>query len=392
MVPGRMQKVAENALISSSPDPAVLRLRAIHRAAAEQRRGTPVLLEGEAPLVVLAAETASAGGLADLAALAAAPPVLLLSPVRAAAVLRRPVASSGAPSGASDSPAVAFRATGLLDPALLRGVADPTADQLLTEPPQPATVPAGADAALVLAKLARLLPAMLAAPARPDAVARAAEFDLLRVSGEDVLSYPAAESAALAHVAEAHVPLADAPDARVAAFRAPDGGIEHIAILVGQPESVSDGQVPLVRVHSECFTGDLLGSLRCDCGAQLRTALARMAAEGAGVLVYLAQEGRGIGLANKLRAYALQDRGLDTLDANRALGWDADERRFLAAAAILEAVGVRRVRLLTNNPDKVAGLAACGIEVVAREPLVIPPNGVDDHYLATKALRLGHLL
>jgi GTP cyclohydrolase II len=311
--------------------------------------------------------------------------VLLLSPVRAAAVLRRPV-SPGSGS------AVAFRTVGLLDPALLRGLADPTADQLLAEPPQLAAAPPGADAALVLAKLARLLPAVLAAPARPDAAAVLAERDLLRVPGEDVLGYPAAESAALTRVAEAHVPLADAPDARLAAFRAPDAGIEHLAIIVGRPEDRPGDQVPLARVHSECFTGDLLGSLRCDCGAQLRTAIKRMAEEGAGILVYLAQEGRGIGLVNKLRAYALQDHGLDTLDANRALGWDADERRFLAAAAILDALGIRRVRLLTNNPDKVAGLAACGIEVAAREPLIIPPNGVDDHYLETKARRLGHLL
>ncbi|MBC7800038.1 MAG: GTP cyclohydrolase II, partial [Gemmatimonadaceae bacterium] len=149
---------------------------------------------------------------------------------------------------------------------------------------------------------------------------------------------------------------------------------------------------PLVRVHSECFTGDLLGSLRCDCGAQLHAALARMADEGAGVLLYLAQEGRGIGLANKLRAYALQDRGLDTLDANRALGWDADERNFMVAATMLHELGIDRIRLLTNNPDKMAALAACGVGIEAREPLVIPPNGVNDHYLATKARRFGHML
>ena len=385
MAPGRTHKAAENTLTSSSLDFTALRLRAVHRATAEQRRGTPVLLDGDTPLVALAAETAGASGLADLAALAAAPPVLLLSPVRAAAVLRRPISPGS-------GPAVAFRTVGLLDPALLRGLADPTADQLLAEPPQLAAVPPGADAALVLAKLARLLPAVLAAPARPNAAAVLAERDLLRVPGEDVLGHPAAESATLTRVAEAHVPLAGAPDARLAAFRAPDGGIEHLAILVGRPENRHGDQAPLARVHSECFTGDLLGSLRCDCGTQLRTAIKRMAEEGAGVLVYLAQEGRGIGLVNKLRAYALQDHGLDTLDANRALGWDADERRFLAAAAILEALGIRRVRLLTNNPDKVAGLAACGIEVAAREPLIIPPNGVDDHYLETKARRLGHLL
>jgi len=145
-------------------------------------------------------------------------------------------------------------------------------------------------------------------------------------------------------------------------------------------------------VHSECFTGDLLGSLRCDCGPQLHMALQRMAAEGRGVLLYLAQEGRGIGLSGKLRAYMLQDRGLDTLDANRALGWNADERNFLIAATMLQELGIPRVRLLTNNPDKLAALAACGVEITGREPLVVPANGVDDHYLATKARRFGHLL
>ena len=148
---------------------------------------------------------------------------------------------------------------------------------------------------------------------------------------------------------------------------------------------------PLARIHSECFTGDLLGSLRCDCGAQLRGAIRRMAEDGAGVLLYLAQEGRGIGLANKLRAYVLQDAGLDTVDANRALGWGADERRFLIAATMLHQLGIGRVRLLTNNPDKVAALAACGI-AVEREPHAIAPNGVNDRYLATKAARFGHLL
>jgi GTP cyclohydrolase II len=147
-----------------------------------------------------------------------------------------------------------------------------------------------------------------------------------------------------------------------------------------------------VRIHSECFTGDLLGSLRCDCGPQLRGAIARMAEEGSGVLLYLAQEGRNIGLVNKLRAYTLQDRGLDTLDANRALGWGADERNFLIAATMLEALGISRIRLLTNNPDKLAALVACGIEVVGRESHAFAPNGENDHYLATKAERFGHLL
>ncbi len=188
-------------------------------------------------------------------------------------------------------------------------------------------------------------------------------------------------------VAEARVPLEVSDDTRIVAFRAADGGIEHLAMLVGEPEKV---EAPLTRLHSECFTGDLLGSLRCDCGPQLQVALQRMAAEGAGVLVYLAQEGRGIGLVNKLRAYALQDTGLDTLDANRALGYGADERNFLVAATILRSLGIGRVRLLTNNPDKLAGLTACGVEVAGRASLRFAGNGVNNRYLRTKAERFGH--
>jgi GTP cyclohydrolase II len=186
------------------------------------------------------------------------------------------------------------------------------------------------------------------------------------------------------------VPLDAAPDARLVAFRALDQGIEHMAILVGDPAA---RDAPPVRIHSECFTGDLLGSLRCDCGPQLQGAIASMAQAGDGAVLYLSQEGRGIGLINKLRAYTLQDNaGLDTLDANRALGWQADERNFHIAAAMLEALGIRRIRLLTNNPDKVAALTACGIEVVERVPHEFAPNGVNDAYLKTKALRFGHLI
>jgi GTP cyclohydrolase II len=249
--------------------------------------------------------------------------------------------------------------------------------------------PGSAPAALALIKLARLLPAVLAAPLRADAAARAAEMHLLTVTADEVLAYPQAMAAKLTRVAEAQVPLEGAADARIVAFRAPDAGVEHLAILIGHPERA---EIPLMRLHSECFTGDLLGSLRCDCGAQLRGAIRRMAEEGAGVLLYLAQEGRGIGLVSKLRAYALQDRGLDTVDANRALGWGADERNFMVAATMLEALGVHRVRLLTNNPDKVSALVACGVDVVRRESLAFAPNGVNDHYLATKAERFGHLL
>jgi GTP cyclohydrolase II len=366
-------------------DDDVLRLRTVHRAAAELRRGIPVILQGEHPLIVLAADTAGAEGLADMQALASGQPVLLLAPVRAAAVLRRPVSAPG-------QSALALRTAGLFEPSLLRGLADPTAAQLLHEPPELVASPALAAQALALTKIARLLPAALAAPLRPRTLRIIETRQLLSVDASAIQSHPDREAARLVRVAEARVPLEDAPDARIVAFRAPDAGIEHLAILVGQPEhAAAAGKAPLARLHSECFTGDLLGSLRCDCGPQLRAALRRMGEEGNGILLYLAQEGRGIGLANKLRAYALQDRGLDTVDANRALGWNADERNFMVAATMLEQLRIGSVRLLTNNPDKIAALSACGIEVTGREPLVIAPNGVNDHYLATKARRFGHM-
>lgn len=360
----------------------IMRLRNVHRAMSELRRGTPVLLMGVGPLILLPAETAGAAGLVDLAQMAEMPPVLLMSPVRATAVLGRAVDPG--------MPVIAFALSDrLLNPATLRGLADPTVEQMLPEQPRQVAVPAAASAALALVKLARLLPAVLAAPAGADAVRRAEQHGLLIVPIEDVLDYPLTSVIGLHGVAEARVPLQSAGECRIRAFRAPDAGIEHLAILVGRPEAAA---APLVRLHSECFTGDLLGSLRCDCGQQLRGAIARMAEEGAGVLLYLAQEGRGIGLVNKLRAYALQDRGLDTVDANRALGWGADERNFMVAATMLESLGIRRIRLLTNNPDKMSALAACGVEIDGREAHSFAPNGVNDEYLATKAKRFGHLL
>ena len=382
-------------LSTPGPDQDALALRAVHRAASELRRGTPVLLRGpECKLVIAAAETVGAAGLRELTAAAAGPACLLLAPVRAAAVLQRPVPQASGPqaSGPAEEVAVALRLPpALLDPVALRSLADPTAERLLSAEPERVVAPALAPVAIALAKLARLLPALVVAPALEGSAAR---LDLHAVQARDVTGYPAAAATSLRQVAEASVPLEDAPSARIVAFRAADGGIEHLAILVGEPErAAAEGRSPLVRLHSECFTGDLLGSLRCDCGPQLRGAIARMAADPAGgVLLYLAQEGRGIGLVNKLRAYALQDRGLDTLDANRALGYGADERSFWVGATMLLALGLGRVRLMTNNPDKVAGLAACGVEVEGRVSHLFAPNGVNDGYLATKRERFGHLL
>ena len=362
-------------------------LRPVHRAVAELRRGAAALVEagGEAWLVA-AAELASPTTLARIAALGTLAPVLLLAPGRAAALLHSP-----APGGA-DSPAVAFRLPVGVTPVALRNLADPTAEPPATRPElAPLPDAAVAEAAIRLAKLARLLPAVVVAPVDPagDATAFARRHDLLAVTAGAVLGYPDMVAATLARVAEASVPLEDSAATRIVAFRPADGGTEHLAIVVGDPWSAS--LPPLVRLHSECFTGDLLGSLRCDCGPQLRGALKLMAEEGAGVLLYLSQEGRGIGLVNKLRAYALQDQGADTHDANIRLGYGADERNFLIAAAMLRELGIATVRILTNNPDKVAALEACGITVANRVAHAFPPTQHNARYLRTKAERFGHL-
>lgn len=193
---------------------------------------------------------------------------------------------------------------------------------------------------------------------------------------------------------EAQLAVADLPtvcggeDLRVHAFRGADG-VEHLALVKGKP----DQTVPLVRLHSECVTGDALGSLRCDCGPQLREALKRIAAAESGVLLYLrGHEGRGIGLANKIRAYELQDQGMDTVDANEALGLPADARRWDMAAHMLASLGVTRLRLLTNNPEKERGLTEAGLVVEAVERLVVPSNPFNRHYLETKRTRMGHML
>ena len=273
-----------------------------------------------------------------------------------------------------------------LVPGRLAALVDPTAqdgsvvDVLALAQP---TERDDARAAIDLCKLAGLLPAAILMPAAPTAA------ELVQVAIKDVAGYRRLAASSLRPVSEARVPLADVEDVRIVAFRPADGGPEQYAILVGEPERA---EAPLVRLHSECFTGDLLGSLRCDCGDQLRGAIRRMAHEGSGVLLYLAQEGRGIGLTNKLRAYMLQDSGLDTVEANHQLGFGSDERDFWAAAAILRQLGINRVRLLTNNPSKIDQLRHYGIEVVGRVPHMFAANKHNRRYLLTKAERSGHLL
>ncbi len=369
--------------------PVELAARAVNRAVGELRRGVPVVIAAEAGrrFVALPAETATQATLEEYLAAAGGAPVLLLAATRAAGLgLGVTEVADGDLPLAVSLPVDAAR----LGADGLRALADPTAPLPgYAAAAQAADLPAElSSAGLMLAKIARLLPAVLMAPAG------AATEALLAVRAADVLAYPDEAAETLVRVADARVPLEEADDARVVAFRPEDGGDEHLAILIGHPETAA---APLVRVHSECFTGDILGSRRCDCGPQLHQAIRRMAAEGAGVLLYMAQEGRGIGLVNKLRAYTLQDgmggrTRLDTLDANRALGYGADERSFAAAAAMLRQLGIVRIRLLTNNPAKVAGLSAYGIEVASRLSHAIAANGENDSYLETKARRFGHLL
>lgn len=364
-------------------------LRSVERAVADLRRGRPVAVSGGggAAALVLAAEAATSESLHALSDTAGANPALVLTARRAAVV--------GLASIGLRAIVVAF--DGQPPVETVHALADP----LSTAVEMPAALGAVSEAAayscesaaVLLAKTARLLPAALVAPIRdPDAddLARwASRHRLLWVDAGDVFQYDFTAARTLKPVSEARVPLVGAENARIIAFRPLDGGLEHLAVIIGEPQPPAP---VLTRLHSECFTGDLLGSLRCDCGDQLRGAIREINDAGGGLLLYLAQEGRGIGLVNKLRAYELQDRGFDTLEANEQLGFDADERVYVPAAQMLRQLGYAQVRLLTNNPAKVEGLARCGITVVERVPHTFPSNRHNELYMRTKAGRGGHLL
>lgn len=354
---------------------------AVTRALAELRRGGLVLLsDDESCALVQGAEAARDPALTLLRQLAGAEPLLLLTARRAAA-LGLTVEGEG-PVALSLLDRSAERVAELADPTL-------AGQRPLARTGQIKGVPRLAASAISLVKLARLLPAAILAPVVAARVASLADAgDLCQITVEALAAFRDAGTQRLAEVTAAKVPLLGAENTEIRAFRPGDGSAEHLAIIIG---TLDVTQPVLVRLHSECFTGDLLGSLRCDCGDQLRGAIEAIAAAGSGVLVYLAQEGRGIGLVNKLRAYKLQDEGADTLDANEQLGFDADERVYLPAAEILRLLGIGQVRLLTNNPEKVAGLEACGVQVVARVPHSFPANDHNEGYLAAKAKRFGHL-
>ena len=247
---------------------------------------------------------------------------------------------------------------------------------------------------LTLARLGGLLPAIVSVPVDP---ANAPELRTL-LESRAILTATTAQIDTMAgnvqvevtQVSDGPVPLEEAEDARFLSFREANGIFEHVAILIGNRECWPD-PVP-VRVHSACLTGDLFGSLRCDCGEQLRGSLRIFTAGGGGVLLYLAQEGRGIGLGNKLRAYGLQQEGLDTVDADCMLGFGADERHYDAAVAMLRQLRIERVQLLTNNPEKVRAVREGGIQVMDRQPLYGTLNRHNRRYVTTKVQRAGHWL
>jgi GTP cyclohydrolase II len=233
-----------------------------------------------------------------------------------------------------------------------------------------------------LAKRTRLVPALVGAQVAT------ADPGVLEVRVHDIRRHGTDAAIRMQRIADARVPLADMEDCRFVLFRDIDADVEHLAVVLGQPSRLDP--VP-VRLHSSCLTGDLMGSLRCDCGEQLRTAVRAIGGSGGGVLLYLSQEGRGIGLANKLRAYGLQDGGLDTIEADHHLGFSADERDFSAAAEMLRSLDVLRIELYTNNPRKLEAMRSAGVDVVQRRPLVATVNVHNARYVQTKRERAGHL-
>ena len=349
--------------------------RTAARAIDALRRGWPVRVQAaDGVLRLMAVEGADAvtlagfdpGAEADILISAARAQTLKLANQLAAADPDMPVLVARAPWIDVDV------ATAISDPVL--DLASPLKGPFMAKP---LAAPAAAKAALRLARLAGILPAYFVTLEGDSEV---------EVSATDVDAYDDAVHLAIA--TRARLPVSASEMAEIIAFRSPDEPREHVALIVGQ----RDSSPPVVRLHSECLTGDVLGSLKCDCGPQLHQALHQIADSTWGILLYLRQEGRGIGLVNKLRAYALQDQGFDTVDANVRLGFAIDARDFSVAARMLDLLGVREVRLLTNNPNKVTGLEAAGIKVAERLPIILPSNPHNERYLATKRDRTGHQL
>ncbi len=375
--------------MDSTPSPSLRLINAelVERAIGELRRGSAVVIYDAATpsnaVLACAAETIDT-----------LPPPLFDSPKAGHCTLiitgrRAAVLGLSEPT----IPAVQIMLDANTSLEFMQRLIGPNAEDIMANPSNLSVRPGPLDgtyaSAVGLSKIARLLPAIVAAPIEAtDPLSWADSENRICVSSQAIDSYERATADELQIISQAKVPLAACEDTRIVSFRPKDGGAEHLALVIGSPDF---NKPVLTRLHSECFTGDLLGSLRCDCGDQLGGAIEAIAKEGSGVLLYLAQEGRGIGLVNKLRAYALQDQGFDTVDANEQLGFDDDERIYLPAVRMLRTLGCNRVRLLTNNPAKAGALVRHGIEVTERVPHVFPSNEHNRQYLQTKAKRSGHL-
>jgi GTP cyclohydrolase II len=351
------------------------------RARADLRIGVPVVLRSaESAALVMATETADTARLAAMQA-SGMHPVLAITARRAETLKAR----------AYDGDLARIELPESTDLRWVAAVADPK-DDLKHPMKGPLRSVRTGDAglhrlALMLCKAARLLPAALVgALSQPEAFAAAEQLTVVDAAQAQAVMDLSAE---LQEIVAARVPIEVAENTRLHVFRPEDGSEEHYAIEIGRPDR--DKPV-LARLHSACFTGDLMGSLKCDCGPQLRGALAQMGDEGAGILLYLNQEGRGIGLANKMRAYALQDQGFDTVEANHRLGFEDDERDFRVGSGLLKGLGFAQIRLMTNNPAKIAMMEKTGVAVVERVPLVVGENRHNHGYLKVKAAKSGHLL
>lgn len=367
-------------------DPALVAIeRAIHELRCGRAlycRETRALDNGQRGVLVAAAETASTALLARLEKLAGEGGFAL-------AITRERAETLGIQPPASDRAhdALLLRFHQPVSPALVSRLAGVSANSSggAIGSDRGFSVEAGdalTSATVRLAKHARLLPAVLMIPSPGPAE------DMLAISATQLERLEQPTVLDLERVSEARVPLAGHEECRLVLFRDRRDASEHVAVLIGSPKSTAVS----VRLHSACLTGDLLASLRCDCGDQLRTAVDQLAAVGGGVLLYLAQEGRGIGLANKLRAYELQDTGLDTIEADRHLGFNADERSYAAAASMLRHLGFMRIQLLTNNLEKIEALRKSGIEVVGGQRLIGAVNRHNARYVHAKRERAGHLM
>ena len=368
----------------------------VERAISDLRRGALILLFDplkRTAAIIQAAELTTAKGLELISQLAGSEPSVVITNRRSAAIRlnteTRQVISVSIPSQGGIE--LVHR---LANPIFeSQGGFDPINQKELDNlPVVPEAIDGLAPKAVQLVKFARLLPSIILSRIPYAEMTRLSGWSksdsLLAVDARLIDSLPEMRAQRLVKAVSAQVPLIDSEETRLIAFRPVDGGEEHVAIVIGDPD-VTQGV--LVRLHSQCLTGDLLGSLRCDCGDQLRGAIKAISEYGGGVVVYLAQEGRDIGLVNKLRAYNLQDLGSDTVEANHQIGFEVDERIYAPAAEILKQLGIKKVKLLTNNPNKIDQLASTGIEVVERVKHAFPPNPHNREYLKTKAAKTGHL-